>query len=269
MKFGRIVNVALLSALAFGAAAYGSVQASAATPSGAPIVLGSVGAYSTTTGNIADPGRPAIEAWASWVNAHGGINGHPVKLIVKDNMNDEAQAVSEVKQLVQQDHVIAFVSNQDGSLNSGYAAYLQQQQIPVLGGNVYTLEPWDSNPMFFPEGMTALPQLSAIVQSAQKSGHSKIGSLACSESAAVCRGKLLPEVAGGQGWAPGRLRRLGQLDGTRLHRELPGGPAGRSTGTRPPRSDGGRRPDHRRRLCSSELQARLHHSVERPSVPAI
>jgi branched-chain amino acid transport system substrate-binding protein len=183
MKFGRIVNVALLFALAFGAAAYGSAQASAATPSGAPIVLGSVGTYSESAGNFQAVGKPAIEAWASWVNAHGGINGHPVKLIVKDNMNDEAQAVSEVKELVQQDHVIAFVSNQDGSLNSGYADYLQQQQIPVLGGSVYTLEPWDSNPMFFPEGMTALPQLSAIVQSAQKSGHSKVGSLACSESA--------------------------------------------------------------------------------------
>jgi len=184
VKFGRIVNMALLFALAFGTVAYGNAaQASAATPSGAPIVLGSVGTYSATTGNFSDPGEPAIQAWADWVNAHGGINGHPVKLIVKDNMNDEAQAVSEVQQLVQDDHVVAFVSNQDGSLNSGYATYLQQQQIPVLGGSVYTLEPWDNNPMFFPQGMTALPQLTAIIQSAKKAGHTKIGSLACSEAA--------------------------------------------------------------------------------------
>jgi branched-chain amino acid transport system substrate-binding protein len=184
VKFGRIVNMALLFALAFGTVAYGNAaQASAATPSGAPIVLGSVGTYSATTGNFSDPGEPAIQAWADWVNAHGGINGHPVKLIVKDNMNDEAQAVSEVQQLVQHDHVVAFVSNQDGSLNSGYATYLQQQQIPVLGGSVYTLEPWDNNPMFFPQGMTALPQLNAIIQSAKKAGHTKIGSLACSEAA--------------------------------------------------------------------------------------
>jgi len=184
MKFGRIVNMALLFALAFGTVAYGNAaQASAATPSGTPIVLGSVGTYSATTGNFSDPGKPAILAWASWVNAHGGINGHPVKLIVKDNMNDQAQAVSEVKQLVEQDHVVAFVSNQDGSLNSGYATYLQQKQIPVLGGSVYTLEPWDNNPMFFPQGMTALPQLNAIIASAKKAGHTKIGSLACSEAA--------------------------------------------------------------------------------------
>ena len=183
MKFGRIVNMALLFALALGTAAYGSTQASAATPSGAPIVIGSVGTYSATTGNFSDPGKPAIQAWASWVNAHGGINGHPVKLIVMDNRNDEAQAVSDVQQLVQQDHVVAFVSNQDGSLNTGYADYLQQHQIPVLGGSVYTLEPWDNNPMFFPQGMTALPQLNAIIETAKKFHHDKIGSLACSEAA--------------------------------------------------------------------------------------
>ncbi|HEY1829489.1 MAG TPA: ABC transporter substrate-binding protein [Acidimicrobiales bacterium] len=190
MKYGRFARTALLVALVFGAAAYGSAPASAtqrsiraAKPSGSPIVIGSVGTYSVTTGNFADAGEPAIEAWADWVNAHGGINGHPIKLIVKNNMNNEAQAVSLVKQLVQQDHVVAFVSNEDGSLNTGYATYLQQQNIPVLGGSVYTLEPWDSNPMFFPQGMTAIPQLTAIVQSAKKLGYKTIGSLACSESA--------------------------------------------------------------------------------------
>lgn len=123
MKYGRIVNVAVLLALAFGTVAFGAGQAAASersvrtSASGTPIVLGSVGTYSATTGNFTNAGKPAIEAWADWVNAHGGINGHPVKLIVKDNMNDEAQAVSEVQQLVQQDHVVVFVSNQDGSLN--------------------------------------------------------------------------------------------------------------------------------------------------------
>jgi len=182
MRFGRIVNVALMFALAFGAVAYGGAEAGGATTSGAPIVIGSVSTDTGAGSNLTNVGKAAIQAWASWVNAHGGINGHPVKLIVKDNMNSEAQAVSQVKQLVEQDHVLAFVSNQDGSLNTGYQSYLEQQKIPVLGGSVYTLEPWDSSPMFFPEGMTAIPSLTSIVQAAKKLGHKTIGSLACSES---------------------------------------------------------------------------------------
>src|SRR5580693_2709646 len=163
------------------AAAAPASSAPGSTATGTPIVIGSVGSY--TEDGFTDPGEPAIEAWASWVNAHGGVNGHPVKLIVEDNQGDQAQAVSLVKQLVQQDHVVAFVSNQDGSLNAGYASYLDQQKIPVLGGSVFTLEPWVSDPMFFPEGLTAIQDMESLAVSAKTLGITKVGSLACAEAA--------------------------------------------------------------------------------------
>jgi branched-chain amino acid transport system substrate-binding protein len=163
------------------AASAATASASGSAATGTPIVIGSVGSY--TEDGFTDPGGPAIQAWASWVNAHGGINGHPVKLIVEDNKGDQAQAVSLVKQLVQQDHVVAFVSNQDGSLNAGYASYLDQQKIPVLGGSVFTLEPWVSDPMFFPEGLTAIQDMESLALSAKTLGITTVGSLACSEAA--------------------------------------------------------------------------------------
>ena len=93
--------------------------AGAAQATGEPLVLGSVGTYSTEQQAGESPGDETIEAWAEWVNAHGGVNGHPVKLIVKDNRLDQAQAVSMVKELVEQDGVVAFVSNQDGQPERG------------------------------------------------------------------------------------------------------------------------------------------------------
>jgi branched-chain amino acid transport system substrate-binding protein len=177
-----------------------SSTATGSTATGTPIVIGSVGTYTQGTGGFTDPGKPAIEAWASWVNAHGGINGHPVKLIVEDNKGDQAQAVSMVKQLVQQDHVVAFVSNQDGSLNAGYASYLDQQKIPVLGGSVFTLDPWVSDPMFYPEGLTAIQDMTSLAISAKQLGITTVGSLACSEAAqcAAANG-LAKAVFGGAG----------------------------------------------------------------------
>ena len=137
-------------------AALSSTAASAAQASGDPIVIGNVGTYSAPAqggaGAEVAVGKDAIEAWAKWVNAHGGVNGHPVKLVLKDNKNDQAQAVAAVKELVEQDHVVAFVSNQDGSLNAGYADYLKEKGIPVLGGSVFTLDPWVSNPDVLPGG---------------------------------------------------------------------------------------------------------------------
>jgi branched-chain amino acid transport system substrate-binding protein len=184
-----------------------SSSATGSTATGTPIVIGSVGTYTQGTGGFTDPGQPAIEAWASWVNAHGGINGHPVKLIVEDNKGDQAQAVSLVKQLVEQDHVVAFVSNQDGSLNAGYASYLDQQKIPVLGGSVFALQPWVSDPMFYPEGLTAIQDMTSLAVSAKQLGITTVGSLACSEAPqcaaanglakAVFTGAGIPDTYGG------------------------------------------------------------------------
>ncbi|HEY1698217.1 MAG TPA: ABC transporter substrate-binding protein [Trebonia sp.] len=220
MKYRRIATACVALALAAGVAACsggasggagsggagtgavasaGTATGPGPTVTGTPIVLGSVGTYTEGgQGGFTDPGQPAIEAWASWVNAHGGINGHPVKLIVKDNQGDQAQAVSMVKQLVQQDHVVAFVSNQDGSLNEGYASYLDQLKIPVLGGSVFTLQPWVSDPMFFPEGLTAIQDMASLALTSRTLGYTKVGSLACSEAAQCASANTLAKTVFGQ-----------------------------------------------------------------------
>jgi branched-chain amino acid transport system substrate-binding protein len=181
----------------------GTPSASAAQASGEPIVLGNVGTYSAPAqggaGSEVSVGKAAIQAWAKWVNAHGGINGHPVKLIVRDNKNDQALAVSQVKELVENEHVAAFVSNQDGSLNGGYADYLEEKGIPVIGGSVFTIEPWVSNPMFFPEGLTSIPTITSIIDTVKAQGFKNMGSLACAEAAqCAAANKLIESLAGDQ-----------------------------------------------------------------------
>ena len=242
-----------------------SAPASSATGSaatGTPIVIGSVGTYTQGTGGFTDPGGPAIQAWASWVNAHGGINGHPVQLIVKDNKGDQAQAVSLVKQLVEQDHVVAFVSNQDGSLNAGYASYLEQQKIPVLGGNVYTPDPWVSNPMFFPEGPDHCGPGHRVAgaerQDARPDDDRLDGVLG---GPAVCLGQRPDEgCAFGAGFGDHRcLRRPCQHDRDRLHVKLPRRRTEAREGARPVRTHRFRGTGDRGRLPAAELQPGLRH----------
>jgi branched-chain amino acid transport system substrate-binding protein len=188
-----LATVAALPALTAG-------PASAQKASGEPIVLGNVGTYSATGASGAvGAGKEVITAWAKWVNTHGGVNGHPIKLIQKDNKNDQALAVSQVKELVEQDHVVAFVSNQDGSLNAGYADYLKEKNIPVLGGSVFTLDPWVSNPMFYPQGITAIPNITALVAIAKKAGYKNLGSLACAEAAQCAAANTLVKSLSAKG----------------------------------------------------------------------
>jgi branched-chain amino acid transport system substrate-binding protein len=191
VRFGWALGVCFLASMLMPVAVAG--PASAQKASGEPILLGNVALYSQPGFNGQPVGKLALQAWQKWVNAHGGVNGHPVKIIIRDNHGDQAQAVSQVKDLVENEHVIAFISNQDGSLNGGYADYLKEKGIPVLGGNVFTLEPWISNPMFFSQGLTAIPTITAIVDSAKAAGHKRIGSLACAEAAQCAAANALIE----------------------------------------------------------------------------
>src|SRR4029077_19768544 len=99
--------------------------------SGSPI---NVGAVQTASGAYGDPLWLTIaNVWAQWTNAHGGINGHPVQLTGVDDAGNPAQALSAVKGLVQQHHVVAIIGSNTGTASS-WLPYLQQNNIPLIGG---------------------------------------------------------------------------------------------------------------------------------------
>jgi branched-chain amino acid transport system substrate-binding protein len=99
-------------------------------------------------------GKLGIGAWADWVNAHGGVSGHPVQLFTGDTNSDPAKAVSLAQNMVQNDHVIAFVGNATGTTDSALAQYLDKAKIPVIGGADGSDTTWITAPYFFKVGTT-------------------------------------------------------------------------------------------------------------------
>jgi branched-chain amino acid transport system substrate-binding protein len=73
-------------------------------------------------------------AWAADVNARGGLAGHPVKLIVADDGGDPNKALSIVRRMVEEDKVLAFYSEFGPTTIQAALPYLEQKQIPVVGG---------------------------------------------------------------------------------------------------------------------------------------
>jgi len=134
-----------------GTAAAGSTAPAANQPTGSPIVIGTLGALSGPTyaqlGDEQDLSSTP-KAWVAWTNAHGGIDGHPVKLDIIDDAGDPGRAVAAAHQLVA-DHVIAIVYDFDVGIELGYVNYLEQQGIPVVGGQDYDAV-WEQNPDLFP-----------------------------------------------------------------------------------------------------------------------
>jgi branched-chain amino acid transport system substrate-binding protein len=154
--------------------------------SGSTVYLGNVGTYSGVIGAIFTGAQQGIQAWAAYTNAHGGLNGHPVKVISADDGGDPTTSSTLVQQMVTQDHVIAFVGNLVPLTVQASLPYLQQQHIPVIGGDG-TTDAWYQNTMLFPEGTEILAAADGTVKAGVATGHTNFGFLYCVEDP-ICTG---------------------------------------------------------------------------------
>ncbi|MDA8264002.1 MAG: ABC transporter substrate-binding protein [Actinomycetota bacterium] len=65
-------------------------------------------------------------------NSHGGIHGRKINLIVLDSQTQPAVGYAEVKQLVEQDHIVAMLGPDFTSTAEVIYPYLDQQKVPTV-----------------------------------------------------------------------------------------------------------------------------------------
>jgi branched-chain amino acid transport system substrate-binding protein len=109
-----------------------SASAWASTATGSPIKVGAISALSGPI-TIADPQNTA-KAYFKYINAHGGINGHPIDYISLDDAANPANAATDARQLVEQDGVVAEVGGSsllECAVNANF--YVQQKVLDIPG----------------------------------------------------------------------------------------------------------------------------------------
>lgn len=195
--FGGAVAASVALALVAGCSSSGSSSdpgtssASTATsggstsaPAGTPIKIGNIGTYG---GKQPLPAKKmAFEAWVSYTNDHGGINGHPVVAIIKDDEQDPAKATAAVKDLIAQ-NVVAIVGN-SSNLDPIWGPLAKAAGIPVIGGNPFNAS-FLTNPDFFSSGGNTIGEAYGIAQFAKAAG-GKLAVVYCAE---------IPQCKGVQG----------------------------------------------------------------------
>jgi branched-chain amino acid transport system substrate-binding protein len=182
---GRVsaVVVGLASSLVLAACGSGSTS-STGTNGKSDIVLGMVGTDSGAIGAaIADVGVGA-KAWVAAINAKGGLNGHQVKLVTGDDGGDVAKAVTLTRNMVQQDHVVAFIGSHTYALDS-VLAYLKTKNVPIVGavgGNAQN----DQTPLIYTAqaASTAGMHSFALILKQQAPQVKKVGIIYCQEAPA-------------------------------------------------------------------------------------
>jgi branched-chain amino acid transport system substrate-binding protein len=165
--------------------------------SGTPYVIGTISDVTGAEASSEGTTNATLQVWVDWVNANGGINGHPVKLIAFDTQFNPANALADAKQLIS-DHIIALVSDQT-SFDSTFESAMQQAGIPVVGGGLFQ-QSWYTNPDFYPQGTTTLPSLYNEIKLGVNKGMTKMGWFYCAESPACSQSvpliKGLAQIAG-------------------------------------------------------------------------
>jgi len=100
---------------------------------GPDVVFGSFGVQSGVLGAITRPAPAGVRAWAASLNSRGGLNGHRVRIVVGNDGGEPGRTQVVVRQMVEQDHVVAFLNHFSFTLSAALP-YLESRGVPVIGG---------------------------------------------------------------------------------------------------------------------------------------
>lgn len=160
--------------------------ASAAAAAGKPVNIGSIGLWSGLVGQLMGGAKLGSQVSVAYINAHGGLNGHPTNLIVADDGGDPATGLALAKKMIDEDHVLAFLNNLNGTNSASVIPYITGRGIPIVGGTGLEPETW-SMPDVFPGASSPRVQSMLTVKAGIDQGFKNVGIIYCTEFALLCK----------------------------------------------------------------------------------
>jgi branched-chain amino acid transport system substrate-binding protein len=138
----------------------GSTSTVAATPTKATIPVGVIATMSGPLSSTGIQGGNVAAAWEKWINAKGGISGHPVKVTVEDDGADPTKGLTAAKKLVDSDNVVAIIAGTDIVLPA-WDDYVIGKGVPIIGGAPNSPD-WSKKPGLF-NGATDIQSHTLVV----------------------------------------------------------------------------------------------------------
>ncbi len=98
-----------------------------------PIVLGMSAPMSGPNGAYGRQMREGVEAYFAKVNEGGGVRGHLLKLVARDDGYEVDRAVANAKQLITSDHAFALMAFYGSASSAAVLPLLDTYSIPLIG----------------------------------------------------------------------------------------------------------------------------------------
>jgi branched-chain amino acid transport system substrate-binding protein len=140
-----------------------------------PYVVGAVLSVTGAQSGLGEPEKRAIEMEVARINDAGGINGHPLEVIIEDDGSDVDKATAATTKLIEQDGVLAII----GSTGTGQSMAMRAEidaaavpQVSLAAGSAITGE---FDPLVFQTTWTADLVAPLMLQYLKGEGHRSIG----------------------------------------------------------------------------------------------
>jgi branched-chain amino acid transport system substrate-binding protein len=195
-----LVLAGLLAGVIGAAPAVGAADAGAKSP----FVVGLI-ASETNPQNPAVKNTTARQTLNAWAKTTKEINGHKIVVKVRDDGTDPAKASAAVRDLIENEHVVALVAPATATTNSVWLPIAAAAKVPVVGGQGFSID-WGNSSNIFPVTTGPLDGVYAAVADVKKSGAKKFGITFDSASpAAAAAAPIFKKFATDQGleWSSG------------------------------------------------------------------
>ncbi|AEH44135.1 Extracellular ligand-binding receptor [Thermodesulfatator indicus DSM 15286] len=97
-----------------------------------PYKIGALFSITGPTSFIGEPERNTLVMLVDEINKAGGINGHPVKLVVYDTEGEETNTVKKVTKLIVQDKVLAIIGPSRTGTTLAVIPFVERYKVPLI-----------------------------------------------------------------------------------------------------------------------------------------
>lgn len=102
------------------------------TPTKEPYKIGAVLSISGPNAPLGVPEQRSLRLYEKEINAKGGIDGHPLEIIIEDDESDPAKASTAVTKLITQMNVLAVVGSSGTGTTLAMVPIVEKEQVPLV-----------------------------------------------------------------------------------------------------------------------------------------
>ncbi len=164
----------------------------------APYVVGGIFSISGPASYLGEPERNSMEMVAEAVNAKGGINGHPLKVVIYDDETDVTKARLQATKLVQDKNCLAIIGPSITPSSMTVLDVTQKAKMPLIScaAAAGITAPAKDRFWTFKTAQTDAMAVGRIYQYCQKHGITKVAILTVSSAFGVAgKGQLLAQAS--------------------------------------------------------------------------